>query len=139
MDEAIIPKFTSEESAKEKARILSLLDKLHFVDAMKAYAQAVVQNNYVPKELVISARKTVNAEMGNLIELGESLPRMIDSDAREVIFTMLGGEDAFKAMIRALPKTLVEMPTDQEGTEVKKVSGITLMHWLPEYLKKMAN
>jgi hypothetical protein len=51
---------------------------------------------------------------------------------------MLGGEDAVKTMFRALPETVIEVPTNKEWTEVKKVSGMTLIQWMPEPLKRFA-
>lgn len=64
-----MPKYTPEESAKEKARILSVLERVGFDDAMRAYAQAVIQNKYVPKELIMSGMKTMKSEMAIMMEI----------------------------------------------------------------------
>jgi hypothetical protein len=81
---------------------------------MRSYVQAVIQNKYVPKELLIEGRKVLESEKSIILELAESLVKMTEADSAELVFTMLGGEDAVKTMFRALPETVIEVPTNKE-------------------------
>ncbi len=137
LDDMRMPKYTPEESAKEKARILSVLERVGFDDAMRAYAQAVIQNKYVPKELIMSGMKTMKSEMAIMMEIMQNWERMTEEDQKEIAFATIGGESVLRDMIQALPETVVEIPTNPEGTEIKKISGMTLMRWMPEPLKKL--
>lgn len=62
---------------------------------------------------------------------------MTEEDQKEIAFATIGGESVLRDMIQALPETVVEIPTNPEGTEIKKISGMTLMRWMPEPLKKL--
>ena len=52
MDDLAPKPFTPEESTKEKDRILSMLDKLEFDDNVRDIFDAIIKNQFVPKELI---------------------------------------------------------------------------------------
>ncbi len=85
-------KYTPEESAKEKTRILSVLERVGFDDAMQAYAQAVIKNKYVSKELIQSGVKVMKSEMEIMMEIMKNGERMTEEDQKAVAFAMMGGE-----------------------------------------------
>lgn len=122
LDDMRTPKYTPEESAKEKARILSVLERVGFDDAMRAYAQAVIKDKFVPKELIQSGMKVMKSEMEIMIEIMQNGERMTEEDQKAVAFATIGGENVLRDMVQALPETVVEIPTNPEGTEVKKIS-----------------
>jgi hypothetical protein len=130
-------KYTPEESTKEKDRILSVLEKVEFDNIVQATIKAIIENKFVPKELIQSGTKVMRSEIGIIMEIMQNGNHMTEEDQKEVLFTIIGGEGVLRDMLQALPETVVEIPINPEGTEIKKISWTILIPWIQEVLKKL--
>ena len=108
------PKYTPEESAQEKNRILGLLDSMKFVGTMRDIAQAAIRDKHVPKELIMSMMRLPQADGDMMVSILKNESRMTLEDQEAIVFATIGGESVLRELIRVAPETTVEIPMNAE-------------------------
>lgn len=123
-------KYTPEESAKERDRILSLLKDIKFDDTMREFAQAAIRDKHIPKEVMMSMEKAAQIDSEVMKDVLKNNKEMTFDDQEAVVFAMFGGESVFKEFIQALPGVTVEVPLNTEWTQVQNVAGKDILPYL---------
>lgn len=81
--------FTPEESTEEKERILSLLENLEFDDRLRDVIDAIVDKQYVPKELIEAGQRAMKSEQSIFSKLFENFHRMTSEDQISLVNSLL--------------------------------------------------